>query len=91
MPTIRALRFPLVLQWLGIDAAGAHPGSLDGNGCHYDTASGRYPCHRTVKPNRDVNAPVRQSRENVCQDRNSPNYSTLTMPACQSSGGRAPR
>jgi hypothetical protein len=91
MPTIRALLFLLVLQWLGIDAASAHPGKLDGNGCHYDTASGRYHRHRTVKPNPDVKAPVKKSRENVCHDGNSPNYNTLTMPACQTSGGRAPR
>jgi hypothetical protein len=78
--------------------ADAHPGALDGNGCHYDTSTGRYHCHRKVKPNQDVNAPVKKSRENVCHDKSSPNYSTLkffiaypAMDACLTSGGRAPQ
>jgi hypothetical protein len=51
-----------------------------------------------VKPNPDVNAAVKQPRENVCHDESSPNYRTVryfiayqTMPGCLASGGRAPR
>ena len=85
----------LLLQALRADA---HPGALDGNGCHYDSSTGRYHCHRKVKPNKDVNAPVKKSRENLCHDKSSPNYNTLkffiaypTMEACLTSGGRAPQ
>jgi hypothetical protein len=74
----------------------AHPGALDGNGCHYDTATGRYHCHRQPKKNPDVNAPAKKSRGNVCHDARSPNYSTLkyfvsypSLQACLTSGGRA--
>ncbi len=77
--------------------AEAHSGKLDGNGCHYEAASGDYHCHREVKPNRDVNAPVEKSRENVCHDKSSPNYSTIkyfisykSVAECTTSGGRAP-
>jgi hypothetical protein len=98
MAATRTLVFLLLLQGLAISTTRAHPGGLDGNGCHYDTSSGRYHCHRAVKPNPAVNAPVKKSRENVCHDRNSPNYSTLkffisypTMPACPTSGGRGPK
>ncbi len=76
-------------------AADAHPGGLDGNGCHYDRNNGRYHCHREVPPNSDRNAPVKKSRENVCHDKRSPNYRTLryfisyqTMDMCIVSGGR---
>ena len=76
--------------------ASAHPGGLDGNGCHYDTATGRYHCHRDPKRNRDVNAVAKKSRENVCHDQSSPNYRTLkyfvsypSLQACLTSGGRA--
>jgi hypothetical protein len=51
-----------------------------------------------VKPNSNVNALVKKSRENVCHDKSSPNYSTLkffiaypTIEACLKSGGRAPQ
>ena len=74
----------------------AHPGGLDTNGCHYDTATGRYHCHREPRRNRDVNAPAKKSRENVCHDKSSPNYSSLkyfvsypSLQACITSGGRA--
>ena len=80
---------------LGI-VAQAHPGGLDTNGCHYQTDTGRYHCHRTVKANTNVQAPARKSRENVRHDATSPNYTTLeyfnafeTMAACLNSGGRA--
>jgi hypothetical protein len=96
MSFIRTLAVGLVLQTLMAGPAGAHPGGLDGNGCHYDSATGRYHCHKTVKPNPYVNAPVKKSRENVCHDQSSPNYSTLkyfvtyrTMAECLNSGGRA--
>ena len=79
--------------------AGAHPGALDGNGCHYETASGRYHCHKDtkdLKPNPDVNAPVKKSRENLCHSKTSSNYKTIkyfvsykTMAECKASGGRA--
>jgi hypothetical protein len=88
--------FALVLAF-SANPAGAHSGKLDGNGCHYETGSGRYHCHREVKSNPDVNAPVKKSRENVCHDKSSPNYSTIkffiaykSMPECLTSGGRAP-
>ena len=75
----------------------AHPGKLDGNGCHYETATGEYHCHKEVKPNRNSGAAVKKSRENVCHDKSSPNYSTIkyfvtykTMAECLSSGGKAP-
>jgi hypothetical protein len=48
-----------------------------------------------VKPNRNVNAAVKKSRENVCHDKSSSNYSTIkyfiaykTMGECVSSGGK---
>jgi hypothetical protein len=50
-----------------------------------------------MKPNKDVNAPVKKSRENICLDQTSPNYKALkffiaypTMEACLT-GGRAPQ
>jgi hypothetical protein len=74
----------------------AHPGALDGNGCHYEAATGAYHCHKEVKPNPDVNAPAKKSRENVCHDKSSSNYKTIkyfiaykTMAQCLASGGRA--
>jgi hypothetical protein len=92
----KAAAFTLTLLWLAVPA-GAHPGKLDGNGCHYDSSDGSYHCHRTVKPNRVRNAAVKKSRENVCHDSSSSNYSTVkffvaypTMKACLDSGGRAP-
>ena len=96
MATTRILAVLLLLQAFSMGAAFAHNGKLDGNGCHYETATGLYHCHRTVKPNKDVKAQVKKSRENVCHDKSSSNYSTLkyfvsysTMAACVSSGGRA--
>jgi hypothetical protein len=74
----------------------AHPGGLDTNGCHYDSGTGKYHCHRDPKRNRNLNAVAKKSRENVCHDKTSPNYSTLkyfvsypSMQACITSGGRA--
>ena len=73
----------------------AHNGKLDANGCHYESATGEYHCHKEVKPNRNVNAPVKKSRENVCHDKSSSNYSTIkyfiaykTLGECVSSGGK---
>ena len=81
---------------LAAGTASAHNGKLDGNGCHYESATGEYHCHEEVKPNRNVNAAVKKSRENVCHDKSSPNYSTLkyfvpypSLQACLTSGGRA--
>ena len=86
----------LILLMLVPAPAFSHPGALDGNGCHYDTSNGRYHCHRQPKPNKDVAAPAKKSRENVCHDKSSPNYSTLkyfvaypSLQACITSGGRA--
>jgi hypothetical protein len=84
-----------LLLALSMGTAQAHNGKLDGNGCHYVAASGRYHCHRAAKPNQDVKAPVKKSRSNVCHAEASSNYSTLkyfvsypSMAACVSSGGR---
>ena len=89
---LTALALPLALA---TGAAHAHPGKLDANGCHYESASGEYHCHKEVKPNRNVKAAVKKSRENVCHDRSSPNYTTLkyfiaykTMGECVTSGGK---
>jgi hypothetical protein len=87
----------VLLPALGPGVVEAHPGALDGNGCHYEKATGQYHCHKEVKPNTQVNAPVKKSRENVCHDKSSPNYKTLkyfiaykTNAECLDSGGRAP-
>ncbi|MEO8016327.1 MAG: hypothetical protein ABI769_00810, partial [Pseudomonadota bacterium] len=63
---------------------------------HYESATHRYHCHKPAKLNRNINAPVKKSRENLCHDQSSPNYTTLkyfvaykTMPQCLTSGGRA--
>ena len=83
---------------LSMGPADAHPGKLDGNGCHYEAATGDYHCHKEVKPNKNTSAAVKKSRENVCHDKTSPNYSTIkyfiaykTMAECVSSGGKAPK
>jgi len=74
--------------------ASASPGVLDKNGCHYDTADGKYHCHKTVPPNTDVNAPVKKGRDNICHDDRSPEYRYLryfisyySMNECVASGG----
>ena len=74
--------------------AAASKGGLDKNGCHYDSGTGQYHCHRSVPPNSELNAPVKKSRENVCHDDRSPNYRTLryfisyySMNECVASGG----
>ncbi len=70
MKVIQIPVWALAALWLGASApAAAHPGALDGNGCHYDTATGRYHCHRPGTKNPDVTAPAKKSRENVCHDR----------------------
>jgi hypothetical protein len=75
--------------------AGAHPGALDDNGCHYERQHNKYHCHRDMPPNPDRMAPVKKSRENICHDRTSPNYGQLqyfvayrSMNDCLFSGGR---
>jgi len=80
---------------LAAGTASAHNGKLDANGCHYESATGEYHCHKEVKPNRNVNAAVKKSRENVCHDKSSSNYSTIkyfiaykTMGECVTSGGK---
>jgi len=98
MRSIPTLAFFALVQVLASGTASAHNGALDANGCHYETATGRYHCHkdtRELKPNPDVNAPAKKSRENVCHDKSSSNYSTLkyfiaykTMGECVTSGGK---
>jgi len=90
--SLTALMFPLALA---PGTASAHNGKLDANGCHYESATGEYHCHKEVKPNRNVNAAVKKSRENVCHDKSSSNYSSIkyfiaykTMGECVSSGGK---
>ncbi len=97
MRCIPGFAFLALLLTLAAGRADAHSGKLDANGCHYQAASGDYHCHKEVKPNRNTGAAVKKSRENVCHDQSSPNYSTIkffiaykTMAECQSSGGRAP-
>jgi hypothetical protein len=97
MQRIQILAAVALMQGLVATIAHAHSGALDANGCHYETASGAYHCHKEVKPNANVHAAVKKSRENVCHDKSSPNYSTLkyfiaykTLADCLASGGRAP-
>jgi len=98
MVSLRGFAVSALLLALPAGAAFAHSGGLDGNGCHYEGSAGRrYHCHQDVKPNPDVKAPAKKSRENVCHDRSSPNYSTVkffvsykSMAECLASGGRAP-
>ncbi len=78
----------------------AHPGGLDGNGCHYERSRGNgwqdtYHCHEPKPANPDSAAPAKKSRENICHDAASPNYSKLqyfvsykSMKQCTTSGGR---
>ena len=80
--------------------AAAHPGGVDANGCHYERSTGKnwqdtYHCHEHKPANRDTNAAVKKSRENICHDSKSPNYKQLqrfisykTMKQCTASGGR---
>ena len=96
MRLLQGFTLTAVLLALPCGVALAHPGKLDGNGCHYESASGEYHCHKEVKPNRNVNAAVKKSRENVCHDKSSPNYTTIkyfipykSMGECVTSGGRA--
>ena len=91
--TLTALSLPLALS---SGVADAHNGKLDANGCHYESATGEYHCHKEVKPNRKVDAVAKKSRENVCHDKSSSNYKTLryfiaykSMAECLASGGRA--
>jgi len=85
-----------LLALLASSAVSAHEGRLDANGCHYDRGNGnRYHCHKEVPPNPERNATVKKSRENICHDAGSPNYSKLqyfvsykSMKQCTSSGGR---
>jgi len=98
MRPIQGFTLSAMLLGLTSGTALAHPGKLDGNGCHYESATGEYHRHKEVKPNRNTSAAVKKSRENVCHDKSSPNYSTIkyfvaykTMAECQSSGGKAPK
>ena len=78
----------------------AHPAGVDANGCHHERSSGSswqdtYHCHEHKPANRDTNAAVKKSRENICHDSKSPNYKQLQrfisykiMKQCTASGGR---
>jgi hypothetical protein len=53
-------------------------------------------CHRPAWKNAEVTAPAKKSRDTVCHEKSSPNYSTLkqlvshpSLQACLTSGGRA--
>ena len=92
IPSLAIFILPLTLA---AGTAHAHNGKLDANGCHYESATGEYHCHKEVKPNRNVNAPVKKSRENICHDKSSSNYNTVkyfiaykTMGECVTSGGK---
>jgi hypothetical protein len=96
--------FALVVSCAGgfawSEPATAHPGGVDANGCHYERSTGKnwqdtYHCHEQKPANRDTAAPAKKSRENICHDAGSPNYSKLqyfvayqTMKQCTTSGGR---
>jgi len=74
--------------------ATSSPGVLDKNGCHYDTADGKYHCHRSGSINTDKNAPAKKGRDNICHDERSPEYRYLrtfvsyySMNECIASGG----
>ncbi len=70
------------------------------NGCHYERSRGSgwqdtYHCHEPKPANPDAAAPAKKSRENICHDASSPNYSKLqyfvsykSMKQCTTSGGR---
>jgi hypothetical protein len=95
MRRILALTVTAASLVLAAGPALAHNGKLDANGCHYESATGEYHCHKEVKANRNVNAAVKKSRENVCHDKSSSNYSTIkyfiaykTLGECVSSGGK---
>jgi hypothetical protein len=78
----------------------AHPGGVDTNGCHHERSRGSgwqdtCHCHESKPANADAVAPARKSRENICRDAGSPNYSKLryfvsykSMKQCTTSGGR---
>jgi hypothetical protein len=96
---------PLVVAYAWVLAlpapATAHPGGVDANGCHYARSTGKawqdtYHCHEQKPPAGDAAATVKKSRENICHDVASPNYTTLryfvayqSMKQCTGSGGRA--
>jgi hypothetical protein len=72
----------------------ATEGALDENGCHYDRKNNKYHCHKAMPPNPNRFAAVKKSRENICHDKQSPNYRTLlyfvayrSMQECVVSGG----
>ena len=100
MCRIPTLGFFSLLQMFAAGAVSAHSGALDGNGCHYEKSTGRHRCHahtRDLKPNPDAHAPVKKSREDICHDNSSSNYTSSeycvsreTLAARLASGGRAP-
>jgi len=45
--------------------AQSHPGALDADGCHHDTSTGRYHCHRDPKRNKVVARPPRNRAERL--------------------------
>jgi hypothetical protein len=94
-PRIQNLALFAALGLAATNPGVAHPGGLDGNGCHYKKGLKNYHCHQTVAPNPDRQAPVKKSRDNICHDETSPNWKTIkffvryeTLAGCLTSGGR---
>jgi hypothetical protein len=94
---MQRILFAAIFLTLTTIPAFASDGRLDENGCHYERKKARYHCHEDRPPNPDRFAPVKKSRENICHDKNSPNYRMLrhfvsyaNMRNCLSSGGREP-
>jgi hypothetical protein len=92
---IPAVLATCVLSAITTNPAHATEGALDENGCHYDRKTNNYHCHKTVPPNPNRFATVKKSRDNVCHDKQSPNYRTLlyfvaysSMAQCVTSGGK---
>jgi hypothetical protein len=76
----------------GSGPAAAHPGGVDAHGCHCQHSTGKDwqdtdRSHVQKPPNRATDAPARKSRENLCLDAGSPNYSRLQY-FVASGGGR---
>jgi hypothetical protein len=80
---VRPLHFSLLLivgQLVCPASALAHAGGVDGNGCHYERSRGggwqdTCHCHEPKQANPAAAATARKSRENICHDAGSPNYS----------------
>ncbi len=82
---MRPLRFsvaPIAGHLVCPGAVFADPGGVDGNGCHYERSRAggwqdTYHCHEPKPADPDMTAPARKSREHICHDAGSSNYSKL--------------